>query len=351
MQRRQDTLKLANMEFSPEVNLEPLNTFGLGGQARWFAAPTTLEELGALLKSPIFARTPQSLILGGGSNVLFTTDFEGCVITPQLYGIRLVGSTEDVWLVEVGAGEGWHHTVCTLMAQNLHGLENLALIPGTVGAAPVQNIGAYGLELKDRFAWLDAVEIESGETRRFDLAACEFDYRSSVFKHAAAGRFVIVSVTLALPKNWQAVTHYADIAYGLAERSITFASPQDIFEIVVATRCAKLPDPAVIGNAGSFFKNPVLTPAQAEALLRVYPSLPLYPQPNGTVKLAAAWLIDQCGFKGVRRGAAGVHERQALVLVNHGGATGSQLLALAKEIQVAVEARFGVLLQPELLII
>lgn len=351
MQHRQDTPTLVRMEFSPEVNLEPLNTFGLRGRARWFAAPTTLDELGALLKSPIFAHAARSLILGSGSNVLFTTDFEGCIITPQLYGIHVVGSTADAWLVEVGAGEGWHHTVCTLMAQNLHGLENLALIPGTVGAAPVQNIGAYGLELKDRFAWLDAVEIQSGQTRRFDLAACEFDYRSSVFKQAAAGRFVIVSVTLALPKNWQAVTRYADIAYGLAQRRITSASPQNIFEIVVTTRRAKLPDPAVIGNAGSFFKNPVLTPAQADALTSTYPSLPFYPQSNGTVKLAAAWLIDQCGFKGVRRGAAGVHERQALVLVNHGGATGDQLLALAKEIQLAVETRFGVLLQPELLII
>ena len=338
------------MEFSCDVSLQTLNTFGLACRACWFAAPTTLEQLQGLLKSAIFKQASRFLILGGGSNVLFLKDFEGCVITPHLQGMRLLESTEDAWFVEVGAGENWHSMVCTLMGQNLPGLENLALIPGTVGAAPVQNIGAYGLEMQERFAWLDAIEITTGKLCRFDLEACEFGYRSSVFKGAAAGRFIIISVTLALPKKWRAVTHYADVERALKQQGLT-PSPQSIFEIVVAARRSKLPDPRLIGNAGSFFKNPVLTPLQADALKTVYPSLPTYPQADGTVKLPAAWLIEQCGFKGIRRGAAGVHERQALVLVNYGGATGEQLLTLAKEIQAGVHSRFGVKLEPELLIV
>lgn len=338
------------MEFSSDVNLQTLNTFGLVCRARWFAAPTTLEQLQDLLKSAIFKQAARFLILGGGSNVLFLKDFDGCVITPHLYGLRLLESPGDEWLVEVGAGENWHSMVCTLMEQNLPGLENLALIPGTVGAAPVQNIGAYGLEIQERFAWLDALEIQTGKMCRFDLEACEFGYRSSVFKGVAAGRFIIMSVTLALPKRWKAVSHYADVDNALRQQGLS-ASPQNIFEIVVAARRSKLPDPRLIGNAGSFFKNPVMTQLQADALKTDYPSLPSYQQADGTVKLPAAWLIEQCGFKGVRRGAAGVHDRQALVLVNYGGATGEQLLSLAKEIQTEVHSRFGLMLEPELLIV
>jgi UDP-N-acetylmuramate dehydrogenase len=344
-------MELTQDGFASDVPLQALNTFGIVTSARHLAAPTDLVQLQALLASPIWRTAPRRLILGGGSNLLFTQDFDGAVIAPCLRGVRILPSSDDAWLVEVAAGENWHDTVSALLAQDLPGLENLALIPGTAGAAPIQNIGAYGLELKERFAWLDAVEIATGDVKRFDAAACAFGYRDSVFKQDAADRYVIVSVTFALPKQWQPVIAYADVAAGLKQRGIENPTGRDVFDVVVDTRRAKLPDPAQIGNAGSFFKNPVVDAAFAAQLKATHPTLPVYLQTSGQFKLAAAWLIDQCGFKGARRGAAGVHDKQALVLVNHGGATGAQILALAHEIQAGVSQRFGVALEPEPIIV
>jgi UDP-N-acetylmuramate dehydrogenase len=335
------------MKFLENHDLSTLNTFGLAAQARWFCKVESIEQLQAALADARFQSAPRQLILGGGSNLIFTGDFDGCVIAPRLMGLRPVGQTADAWLLEAGAGESWHAVVACLLALDRPGLENLALIPGTVGAAPVQNIGAYGLELKERFAWLDAVEIATGAEHRFTLQDCAFGYRDSVFKHLGAGQYVITSVTFALPKQWQAVTGYADIARGLQERGITTPTAQDVFDVVVAVRQAKLPDPAVIGNVGSFFKNPVVLDAQAQALKSMHPALPVYPQPDGRSKLAAAWLIDQCGFKGAVRNGVGVHDKQALVLVNRGGATGAEVVALAAEIRSEVHEKFGVELEPE----
>jgi UDP-N-acetylmuramate dehydrogenase len=335
------------MKFLENHDLQRLNTFGLPARARWFCEVHTLADLKTALADARFAKAPRQLILGGGSNLIFTGDFDGCVIAPRLAGLQQVGETADAWLVGVGAGESWHGTVARLIGMQQPGLENLALIPGTVGAAPIQNIGAYGLELKERFAWLDALEITSGKSVRFDLAACQFGYRDSVFKHAAAGKYVITSVTFALPKRWQPVTGYADVARALAQRAIASPTPQDVFDVVVAIRSAKLPDPAMVGNVGSFFKNPVVSGSDAARLKTMHEALPVYPQTGGTAKLAAAWLIDQCGFKGALRGSVGVHDKQALVLVNRGGATGAAVMSLAQEIQAAVQVRFGVMLEQE----
>ncbi len=282
-------------------DLQPLNSFGLPGRAAQFIRCDSVDSVQEAVRLPVFAQAARRLVLGGGSNLVITGDFAGCVLAPQIAGFARVGETADAWLVDVGAGEGWHATVARLLDEQLPGLENLALIPGSVGAAPIQNIGAYGLELTSRFHSLQAVEIETGALRRFSHADCAFGYRDSVFKRAAAGRFVIVSVTFALPKRWVPVVGYADVARGLAQRGVVDATPRDIFDVVVATRRAKLP----------------------------------------------AWLIDRCGFKGQRRGAVGVHDRQALVLVNHGGAQGGEVLALAQEIMGTVQRRFGVQLEPE----
>ncbi|KPF66183.1 UDP-N-acetylenolpyruvoylglucosamine reductase [beta proteobacterium AAP99] len=328
-------------------DLQPLNSFGLPGHAAHFITCDSVAAVQEAVRLPEFAQASRRLVLGGGSNLVITGDFPGCVLAPRIAGFARTGETTDAWLVEVGAGELWHATVARLLDEQLPGLENLALIPGSVGAAPIQNIGAYGLELTSRFDSLQAVEISTGALRRFSRADCAFAYRDSVFKREAAGRFVIVSVTLALPKRWAPVDAYADLARGLAQRGVSQPSARDIFEVVVATRRAKLPDPAVLGNAGSFFKNPVVSAAAWLRLSAEHPEIVGYPQADGSVKLAAAWLIDRCGFKGQRRGAVGVHERQALVLVHHGGGRGSELLALAQEISGTVQRRFGVQLEPE----
>jgi UDP-N-acetylmuramate dehydrogenase len=335
------------MKFLENHDLRPYNTLGLPAWARWFCQVSTLQELRTALTDARFACAQRQLILGGGSNLVLTGDFDGCVLAPRLMGLAQVGETTEAWLMQAGAGEPWHGLVAKLLALGRPGLENLALIPGTVGAAPIQNIGAYGLELQERFAWLDAIEIATGQARRFTAQDCAFGYRDSVFKHAAAGKYVIASVTFALPKRWQAITAYADVAQGLQARGIATPSAQDVFDVVVAVRQAKLPDPAVVGNAGSFFKNPVVSHAQAALLKQTHAALPVYAQADGSAKLAAAWLIDACGFKGAVRGSVGVHAKQALVLINRGGATGAAVMALADEIRAAVQARFGVALEAE----
>ena len=334
---------------APDYSLRPYNTFGFDARTRWFCRIESPEQFAEVLRDPR-VRGLAHLVLGGGSNIVLTRDFDGVAMLVALAGKRLVREDDQAWYVEAAAGENWHAFVAWTLANSLPGLENLALIPGTVGAAPIQNIGAYGLEMAERFASLRAVELATGETHEFDAVQCRFGYRDSFFKREGRERFAITSVTFRLPKTWAPRAEYADIARVL-EASGGDASPQAIFDAVVAVRRAKLPDPTVLGNAGSFFKNPVVDEATFDTLRAREPQIVSYRQPDGNVKLAAGWLIDRCGWKGRAMGAAAVHERQALVLVNLGGATGAQVLALARAIQDDVHDCFGVRLEPEPVVI
>jgi UDP-N-acetylmuramate dehydrogenase len=287
------------------------------------------------------------IVLGGGSNIVITQDIVHPVLLMAMRGIRLVKETSDAWFVEAAAGEPWHDFVMHCLAQGWHGLENLSLIPGTVGAAPVQNIGAYGVELDTVFHSLRAFDWHNHAFTELTREACQFAYRDSLFKHAGKGRYTITYVTFRLPKHAPVQASYRDVADALRARNISQPTLRDIADCVIAIRQAKLPDPAVIGNAGSFFKNPIVAKRPFEGLLQAHPSIAHYPQDDGSVKLAAAWLIDQAGWKGKTQGCAGVHPKQALVLTNLGGATGQEILALASAIQQDVEAKFGVKLEPE----
>jgi UDP-N-acetylmuramate dehydrogenase len=319
-------------------------------------------DLPALLAAPEWAATPR-FVLGGGSNLVLTGDFKALVLKVEIAGRRLLEDTPRGWLVEAGAGENWHDFVAWTLAQGWPGLENLALIPGTVGASPVQNIGAYGVELQDRFHSLDAVELDTGRSFTLDAAQCGFGYRDSVFKHeragdsgfGLAGRALITRVRFWLPKPWKPVLGYLDLERKMAETGNSRPDAQTLFDWVVAIRRAKLPDPALIGNAGSFFKNPTVTPEQCADIIARDPKVVHYPMPDGSIKLAAGWLIDACGWKGKSVGHAGVYEKQALVLVNRGGrdnpCTGGEVMTLAKAIQTSVYERFGIRLEPEPVVI
>jgi UDP-N-acetylmuramate dehydrogenase len=340
--------QLDTPSFLQSYPLQAHNTFGFDVRAQYACRIEHEQQLLAAVRDSRAAALPR-LVLGGGSNVVLTRDFEGLVLLVALRGKRLVREDDDAWYVEAAAGENWHEFVAWTLEQGMPGLENLALIPGTVGAAPIQNIGAYGLEMCERFESLRAVELATGEVHELDGEACRFGYRDSFFKREGRDRFVITSVTFRLPKAWVPRASYADIARELAAEGLGDTSPsaQAIFDAVVAVRRAKLPDPLELGNAGSFFKNPVIGPAQFAELQQREPEVVSYRQPDGQVKLAAGWLIDQCGWKGRAMGAAGVHERQALVLVNRGGASGAEVLALARAIQQDVRERFGVELEAE----
>jgi len=331
-----------------DVSLRPFNTFGVDVSAALFARVRSVEDLQRVLADRSVADAPL-LTLGGGSNVLFTEDFDGCVLKVEIPGVQHEDDGSR-WLVQVGGGENWHATVERLMEQNMPGLENLALIPGSVGAAPIQNIGAYGVELAERFEKLQAWDFASQSLQTLTADQCGFGYRDSIFKRTNESRLV-VSVTLALPRQWSPVTGYADVASELRDRNITQPQPRDVFDAIVAIRRRKLPDPVAVGNAGSFFKNPVISRQQRSTLIERHPSLVSYDIGGGRYKLAAGWLIDACGLKGTVRGRAAVYERQALVLVNLGGATGAEILALAREVQDAVRAKFGIELEPELRVI
>jgi UDP-N-acetylmuramate dehydrogenase len=332
-----------------DVSLTPYNTFGVDVRAARFVRVGRPDDLGELLADPEWQALPR-LVLGGGSNLLLTRDFEGLVIRIEIPGFQSLGVQTGHHLVRVGAGENWHGTVERLLDESLPGLENLALIPRAVGAAPIQNIGAYGIELAERFHSLDAFDTASGERVAMDAAECRFGYRDSVFKQSQ-GRYIVLSVTLALPEQWQPVTGYADVENELKARGIAEPGPRDVFDAVVAIRRRKLPDPAVIGNAGSFFKNPVVSRQERNELIAHHPSLVSYDIGGGRYKLAAGWLIDACGLKGYARGRAAVYDRQALVLVNRGGATGAEILQLAHEVQARVAQKFGVALEPEPVIV
>jgi UDP-N-acetylmuramate dehydrogenase len=328
------------------VSLRPYNTFGIEARARLLLPVHGADDLRAVRNDPALLSLPR-LVLGGGSNLLLTGDFPGLVLHMRGQGIAIVGENVQATLVRAAAGENWHGLVQWTLAHGLGGMENLSLIPGSVGASPIQNIGAYGSELKDCFHSLTAFDFDTGELLTLDRAACEFGYRDSVFKHRLRDRAVILDVTFALPRAWQANLRYAELAQEIAARGLAAPQPAQISEAVIAIRQRKLPDPAVIGNAGSFFKNPVVSSARRAALLDSYPQLVSYAQGDGSYKLAAGWLIDQCGWKGRTMGAAGVYEKQALVLVNRGAARGADVVALATAIQRDVERRFGVMLEPE----
>jgi len=310
---------------------------------------TTAQQLPTL--SRLAAGEPSLLVLGGGSNVVLPRELDGLVVRVGLPGIRLLEARPDAWIVEAGAGVSWHDFVTTCLHQGWSGLENLALIPGTVGAAPVQNIGAYGVELKDRFLSLSAWDVARGETVEMDARACRFAYRDSFFKHESPGRWLITSVCFALPRPWRAVLDYPDLRRHALLSEAAAVTARQIFDAVCEIRRSKLPDPAAQGNAGSFFKNPLVDAEQYAALSAKFPGLVAYPQSDGRYKLAAGWLIDQCGWKGRRLGMVGMHHRQALVLVNHGGATADDVTALAAAVQASVFERYGVRLEMEPVIV
>jgi UDP-N-acetylmuramate dehydrogenase len=334
------------MQIESGVSLKPYNTFGLPAVAQTLLRVHSDADVRRVVDDRQFGRAAK-FILGGGSNIILTRDMPQLVLKVEVPGMRLVEQRRDAWIVEAGAGESWHDFVAFTLANGWPGLENLALIPGTVGAAPVQNIGAYGIELKDRFESLDAVDLVTGRSVTLSPGVCRFGYRDSVFKHMLAGRSLITRVRFRLPRPWRPVLGYLEIERRMQETATANPSPQQVFDWICAIRRAKLPDPTLIGNAGSFFKNPIVTPEQCRDIIGRDPEIVHYPLPDGSVKLAAGWMIDACGWKGKTVGQAGVYERQALVLVNRGAAIGSEVMTLARAIQESVYGRFGIRLEPE----
>ena len=337
-----------------DVLLTPFNTFGIAARAKRFVRIESVDALRELRERPEWT-DGRRLVVGGGSNMLFTRDFDGLVVHVATRGHEYLGDDGRDRLIAVAAGESWDGFVRTSLAAGWPGLENLALIPGSVGAAPVQNIGAYGLELAERFAWLEALDADTGEMLRLDAEACAFGYRDSVFKGAYRARAIITRVVFRLPLAWRPRVTYADLIERLARQAIVDPGATQIADLVTAIRREKLPDPAVVGNAGSFFKNPLVDAATCAALRAGDPTVVAHPQPDGRFKLAAAWMIDRCGWRGCSvagsSGRAAVHERHALVLVNRGGATGAEVLALADAVRDSVRRRFGVVLEAEPLIV
>lgn len=330
------------------VSLKPFNTFRIDANARYWVTINHEDDLHTVLQLTQFTDMPK-LVLGGGSNVLLCQNFEGLVIKMNIMGIDIIREDDSHIYLKAGAGVNWHELVQFCVQHGYAGMENLSLIPGTVGAAPMQNIGAYGVELEQVFESLTAMHIVSGEKRTFSHADCAFGYRESIFKHELKGQYIITSVTFQLNKIPTFHTRYGAIQETLTEMGISEhnLSIKAISEAVIHIRRSKLPDPAQIGNAGSFFKNPEIPKTQFDDLQTQYPALPGYPLGDDTVKIPAGWLIEQAGWKGYRSGDAGVHAKQALVLVNYGKATGGEILALAKQVQESVLIKFGVAISPE----
>lgn len=331
-------------------SLKKLNTFGIDASADYFVECSSVSDLRAVLSDSKFNPLPK-LILGGGSNLLFTKDFKGLVIKNNLKGIELVNEDADFYYVRSAAGEVWHEFVMHCIDHNYAGLENLSLIPGNVGASPMQNIGAYGVEIKDRFYELEALRISDQSVHIFGKADCHFGYRESVFKRALKDQFIITSVTFQLLKKPELNTSYGAIEKELEVMGIKEVTIRAISKAVCNIRSSKLPNPAEIGNAGSFFKNPEITKEKFEALKNEFPAVVGYDLENGNVKLAAGWLIEQCGWKGKTIGDAGVHKLQALVLVNYDKAKGSEIYDLSTQILASVKEKFGVDLEREVNII
>lgn len=344
------------------LSLQPHNSFGIAAKAFQLVRVQSEVDIHHLLSDAQWSAS-EKFVLGGGSNIVLTGDVKPLVLKMEMKGMRLVEETDKAWIVEAAAGENWHNFVAWTLAQGWPGLENMALIPGTVGASPVQNIGAYGVELQDRFDSLDAIDLTNGKSFSLNAAQCAFGYRDSIFKHGPrqtrgvssnmglAGKAIITRVRFLLLKNWKPVLSYFDLERKMQETGVQHPSAQQIFNWVCAIRQAKLPDPAVIGNAGSFFKNPTVTPDQCADIIAREPKVVHYLLDDGRIKLAAGWLIDACGWKGKTVGNAAVYEKQALVLINKGGAsnpcTGGEVVTLAKAIQTSVYERFGIRLEPE----
>ena len=328
---------------SPNLGLKHRNTFGFEASAELAYEITAPEQIPAVM-TQIAAKKLPWRVLGGGSNVILPTVLPGATLLMNIAGQEIISSDTNSTLIAVGGGVNWHDFVAWALENNLPGLENLALIPGTVGAAPIQNIGAYGVEIGEYIDSVDAYDANSHAFVTLTNEECYFAYRDSYFKKNPQ-RFIVTKVVFRLPKQWQARVHYADLAKQFSEQSSP--SPEEIFLAVCKIRTHKLPDPKVIGNAGSFFQNPIVPNEQYETLLHKYPGLASYPDAAGKRKLAAGWLIDQCGFKGQRMGNVGVYENQALVLVNHGNGTAQDILGLAKCIQEKVKKEFGVHLEIE----
>jgi UDP-N-acetylmuramate dehydrogenase len=331
--------------FQENISLKPYNTFGIDVSAKYFAEAKSEEDLREIFSNPI-ARNHSLLVVGGGSNMLFTKDFDGLVIKISIQGINYNTQGDDV---EVAAGGGvvWNDLVNYCVDHGFAGIENLSLIPGTVGASPIQNIGAYGVELKDVFSSCTAFEIETCQTRTFDYADCKFGYRDSIFKNELKNKYIITLVNFKLSKNANLQTHYGAITSELEKRNINSPTIADISKVVADIRVSKLPDPKTIGNAGSFFKNPVIAKEQFDELVTRYPDVVNYPVADHKIKLAAGWLIEQCGFKGKIVGETGTWKNQALVLVNHGNASGQEVYIFSEQIINAVDAKFGVKLERE----
>lgn len=331
------------------TSLKPYNTFGIDVKASYLGRFSSVGELQEALEQ---MSNQELLVLGGGSNVLFVRErFDGCVLLNEIKGFDVVEETNDWVIVRSGAGEIWHEFVLKCIEHGFCGIENLSLIPGSVGASPMQNIGAYGVEIKDVFEKLEAYHIESGEVQTFSKEECEFGYRESVFKRKLKGQYIITSVCFRLAKNSAVNTSYGVIAAELEKEGIVNPTMKDVSNAVIAIRKSKLPDPKEIGNAGSFFKNPVVDISLLEKILTQYPTAPNYPATEGSVKLAAGWLIEQTGWKGKTLGHYGVHALQALVLVNYQGATGQEIYDLSTSIIADVKEKFGVELEREVNII
>ena len=334
------------MQILENTSLKSFNTFGLDCKALYFTEVQSVEDLKTIYADARFTNLPK-LILGGGSNLLLCNDFKGLVVKVALKGVEVVGDG----LIKAQAGENWHEFVLWSLNNGYNGIENLSLIPGNVGAAPMQNIGAYGVELKDTFVELEAFHTGSKEIHVFSNSLCEFGYRESVFKGKHKGKYIILSVTFKLKVDGEVDIKYGAIGQQLKAKDISHPSAKDVSDAVITIRKSKLPDPSLIGNSGSFFKNPIILKSHFNRLKKSYPALPSYPVDDFKVKVPAAWLIENAGWKGKTMGAYGVHKKQALVLVNYGGALGSDIHNLAKDIQKSVDTLFSIELQLEVNIV
>lgn len=334
------------MKLIENYSLKALNTFGIDVCAKFFTEVESKEELKEIIKNPVSQNYPV-LIMGGGSNILFTKDFNGLVIRNKIKGIEKTGEDTDDVYIKAGAGEVWHQFVEYCISQGYAGVENLSLIPGSVGASPMQNIGAYGIEVKEVFHELEAIDIKTGELRKFNKTECKFGYRNSVFKNEVKNKYCIVSVTFRLHKRPVFNTTYGAIENELKAMNVSELSIAAVSQAVCNIRRSKLPDPAIIGNAGSFFKNPEIPLGQFEKLKETFPDMVGYPAGEGHIKVAAGWLIENCGWKGKTLSNFGVHKNQALVLVNYGGAKGEDIYNLSKAIQKSVADKFAIALETE----
>lgn len=339
------------MRIQENISLKPYNTFGIDVSARFFVSVNTVDQLKEVLAMNAY---PNPLVIGGGSNMLLSQDINRLVIHLNFKGIELLHdyTTEDEAVVRVAGGENWHRFVLYCVSNNLGGVENLSLIPGNVGTSPIQNIGAYGIELKDVFHSCEGIHRKTGQERVFHLDDCGFGYRDSVFKNELKDQYIITAVSFTLTRKEHKIrTDYGAISDTLIADGITMPTIKDVSDAVIAIRQSKLPDPAKLGNSGSFFKNPVVDQTTFTVLRKEFPEIPFYPVGVNKIKIPAGWLIERAGFKGRRFGDAGVHDKQALVLVNHGNASGQEIWSLALRIQAAVHAQFGLSITPEVNVI